>query len=347
VTTGDGGTQASQPSFNPALIEDPNSPYGKLIKIDLTADFATPADGPSHPGIDLVALGLRNPYRSSFDRQTGDFYIGDVGLVTVEEINFIPARLFGNPAAPVLDFGWTEREGTIATVGGAAGGPGSPGDINPIFDYAHDGQPLPHNSVIIGQSITAGYIYRGPVAELQGRYFFSDFINGNVYSGRFDPSTPANSFDGTNLTDIQNHTVDFEAQIGGDANIQFVTSFAEDNAGNLYFVKFADFFPSVNQGEIYRIVPVLPDGDFNGDSAVDAADYVVWRKNPNGQYTANDYAVWRTNFGRPSTTGATLASGEPPPTNVPGPTTFTLAGLAFASVLACRRNYSDSYGTLP
>ena len=345
VTTGDGGTQAHQPSFNPALIEDPNSPYGKLMKIDLTADFATPADGPSHPGIDVVALGLRNPYRSSFDRETSDFYLGDVGFSAVEEIDFIPASHFANTDAPVLDFGWTEREGTIATVGGSAGGPGSPGDIDPIFDYAHSGQPLPHTSVINGNSVTAGYVYRGPVAELQGRYFFADFVNGNVYSGTFDTGTPATSFDGTNLTDIENHTVDFEARIGGGANIQFVSSFAEDNDGNLYIVKFTNSITStVGQGEIYRIVPVLP-GDFNGDGSVDAADYVVWRKNPNGIFTASDYAEWRAHFGHTSSSGAALRSVEPMSASVPEPAALAVAGFACMSLLACRRKYRDHSGT--
>ena len=210
VTTGDGGTQADDPDHDKALIESPNSPYGKLMKIDLSASFPTPADGPSHAGVDVVALGLRNPYRSSFDRQTGDFYIGDVGFNTAEEVDFIPASHFANPAAPVLDFGWTDREGTVATVAPFAGGPGSPGDINPIFDYAHSGNPLPHPTQLTGGSITGGYLYRGPVEELQGRYFFSDFLNGNVYSGAFNTSTPVASYNGTNLTGLQNHTSAFE-----------------------------------------------------------------------------------------------------------------------------------------
>ncbi|HEX2476449.1 MAG TPA: PQQ-dependent sugar dehydrogenase [Lacipirellulaceae bacterium] len=259
VTAGDGGTQANDPDFDIELIENPNSPYGKLMRINLAASFPTPADGPSHPGIDVVALGLRNPYRSSFDRQTGDFYLGDVGFNSAEEIDFIPASHFTNPAAPVLDFGWTDREGTAETQASQAGGPGSPGDINPIFDYAH-GQPnvLPHPSVFLGQSITAGYVYRGAAPEFHGRYFFSDFVNGSVYSGTFNTSTPTASFNGTNLTHIQNHTTDFESRVAGGANIQFVTSFAEDNAGNLYIVKFGDaFFPPLGQGEIFRIVPVL------------------------------------------------------------------------------------------
>lgn len=256
VTTGDGGTQADDPDHDKALIESPNSPYGKLMKINLSASFPTPADGPSHAGVDVVALGLRNPYRSSFDRQTGDFYIGDVGFNTAEEVDFIPSSHFANPAAPVLDFGWTDREGTVATVAPFAGGPGSPGDINPIFDYAHSGNPLPHPTQLTGGSITGGYLYRGPVEELQGRYFFSDFLNGNVYSGAFNTSTPVASYNGTNLTGLQNHTSAFETLIGGGADIRNVTSFGEDNAGNLYIVKFGNgFFPPLGQGELFRVVP--------------------------------------------------------------------------------------------
>jgi hypothetical protein len=259
VTAGDGGTQADDPGFNKALIESPLSPYGKLMKIDLSQPFTAPAAGPGPgTGISLVALGLRNPFRSGFDLQTGDFYIGDVGFNTAEEIDYIPSSQFTNPSATTLDFGWTDREGTIATAAPYAGGPGSPGDINPIFDYSHFGQPLPHNSPFSGQSVTGGYVYRGPVSELQGRYFFSDFTNGNVYSGTFNTATPTASFNGTNLTGVTNHTTSFESLIGGGANIQYVTSFSEDNSGNLYIVKFGNsFFPPLGEGEIFKISPIL------------------------------------------------------------------------------------------
>jgi hypothetical protein len=255
VTTGDGGTQADDPGFNPALIESESSVYGKVLRFDLTSSFPTPAADPTHPGVSVALKGLRNPYRSSFDRQTGDFYIGDVGFNTAEEVNFVPSSFFANPANPPLDFGWTSREGTVATPVPGVGGPGSPGDVNPIFDYAHGGNPLPHPTLLTGGSITGGYVYRGPVAELQGRYFFSDFLNGNVYSGVFNTSTPVANYNGTNLTDLQNHTLAYEAAIGGGANIQYLTSFGEDNAGNLYMVKFGNsFFPALGQGEIFRIV---------------------------------------------------------------------------------------------
>lgn len=259
VTAGDGGTQADDPDFDASLIQSPTSPYGKLMKVDLSQPFTTPATAPGPgTGVSVVALGLRNPYRSAFDRQTGDFFIGDVGFNTAEEVDFIPASQFANPAPATLDFGWTDREGTVATDAPFAGGPGSPGDINPIFDYAHSGNPLPHPSALFGGSITGGYVYRGPVSELQGRYFFADFTNSNVYSGAFNTATPVASYNGTNLTDVTNHSAAFEALIGGGADIRNVTSFAEDNAGNLYIVKFGNgFFPPLGQGEIFKISPVL------------------------------------------------------------------------------------------
>ncbi len=258
LTTGDGGTQADEGAFNPTLIESPNSIYGKLLKFDLNASFPAPAADPTHAGVDVVALGLRNPYRSSFDRQTGDFYTGDVGFNRAEELDFIPAAHFTNPSAPILDFGWTDREGT-AVAGSPHGGPKAPGDIDPIFDYAHSGQTqhLPHPSPFTGASITGGYVYRGPVPEFQGRYFFADFLNQNVYSGTFNTATSPSAYNGTNLTNIQNHTANFETLIGGGADIRNLTSFGEDNSGNLYIVKFGNgFFPPLGQGEVFRITPV-------------------------------------------------------------------------------------------
>ena len=245
VTMGDGGTQANEAAFNPALIESTSSVYGKVLRFDLNASYPTPAVDPTHPGVDIVAMGLRNPYRSSFDRETGDFYIGDVGFNTAEEVDYIPNSFFANPANPPLNFGWTSREGTVANPEPGVGGPGSPGDLNPIFDYAHGGNPLPHPTLLTGGSITGGYVYRGPVAELQGRYFFSDFVTGNVYSGNFNTATPTANYDGTNLADLQNHTAAFESAIGGGADIRYLTSFAEDNAGNLYLLAL--------DGGIYRI----------------------------------------------------------------------------------------------
>jgi glucose/arabinose dehydrogenase len=256
VLTGDGGTQANEGSFNAALIEDPNSIYGKIMRLDLTADFSTPASDATHPGIDLVALGIRNPFRSSFDRDTGDFYFGDVGFTAREEVDFIPASHFETPAAPPLNFGWPQREGMIQTPH-PPGGPLQPGDIQPILDYPHNAGAMP----IGGFAVIGGYVYRGPVAELQGRYFLAEHILGNVFSGLFDTNTPPANYNGANITDIVNHTVDFENRVGPGTNIQLVTSFGEDHFGNLYMVKIGTCSgPScpLGSGEVFRIAPTSP-----------------------------------------------------------------------------------------
>lgn len=260
VTTGDGGTQANSANFNKTLIESLDSPYGKILRVDTSGSFPTPAADPTHASIDVVARGLRNPYRASFDRQTGGMFIGDVGFIRVEEVSYLSASTFANPGSWPVDFGWTDREGTISTGTPFAGGPGSPGDINPIFDYVHQGYPLnttlPHVSLIDGESITAGYVYRGPVPELQGKYFFADFNDNKIYSMDFNQSTPVASYNGANTTNLVNRTTEFNNLVPGGANIQRVTSFAEDNAGNLYIVKFGNgFFPPLGEGEIFRIMP--------------------------------------------------------------------------------------------
>lgn len=258
VTTGDGGTQASEGGFNPALIENPDSIYGKVLRIDLTADFSTPANSATHAGVDVVAMGIRNPYRGSFDRSTGDFYFGDVGFNVAEEFDFIPAAHITNPAATPLDFGWTSREGTVATDPAPPGGAGSIGDIEPILDYPHPGRSVAHPAPFSGNASVGGYVYRGPVPELQGRYFFADFVNGNVYSALFDTETDPDDYDGTNLTDLRNHTVEFENLVGEGTNIEWISSFAEDLDGNLYILKFGNSFtPANGLGEIFRIVPSL------------------------------------------------------------------------------------------
>lgn len=276
VTVGDGGTQANSGQFDSALIESLDSPYGKLLRLDLTADFSSPASdaaAATHAGIDVVASGFRNPYRASFDRATGDLYIGDIGFQAVEEVDFIPVSEFVSPSATPLHFGWTDREGTIETIGTHAGGPLEPEDIQPIFEYAHPGITLPHDSSFTGRSITGGYVYRGPVEAFQGRYFFADFQFSSatgIFSGVFDTSTPVANYNGTNLSDVQSHLAEFNSLSG--ETINSIVSFGEDNLGNLYIVDIG--------GEIYRLEPsdfVL--GDLNGDGSLTGADWTIFVAN--------------------------------------------------------------------
>ena len=256
ITTGDGGRQADNPQFaNNAANR--NVVLGKVLRLnvdpsapdaypsDPNKNFAIPAANPfvgqSNALGEVFAYGLRNPFRASFDRATGDLYVGDVGFESREEVDVIPNGTSGQ------DFGFGRREGTIATPGAIAGvGTARNGAIDPIFEQSHaDGF----------RSITGGYVYRGPIEELQGKYFSADFVNGRITSFEFDPTTDPALFDGTNVTDVTDETARINGLAG--TNIGFVTSFAEDNAGNLYLVSFGNgFFPPLGTGQIYRLTAV-------------------------------------------------------------------------------------------
>ena len=273
VLLGDGGTQAHEAGFV-NHSQDLSQLYGKILRVDVSdgadaypsdpkKNFGIPADNPfAGDGIpntlgEVYASGFREPFRGSYDRLTGDFYVGNVGNTSREEIEFIKAGSWGG------DYGWARREGTIQTAAPVGGPQGS--SINPIFEFSHNTGNI---------SITGGYVYRGPVAELQGKYFFADFVSGKVFSGQFDRNTAPGTFNGTNLANVQDRTLELESLVPGGANIQYVTAFGEDLAGNRYIVKFGNgFFPPNGQGEIFRIVPGAPlvrsDFDFDGDVDVD------------------------------------------------------------------------------
>ena len=144
---------------------------GKLFRIDVNQDspYGIPQDNPYFSGGGLPEIwdiGLRNPWKFSFDSQNGDLYIADVGQNQWEEINFLPSGFNQLPA----NFGWNLREGRhgyriqdqyrIATL------------IDPIFEYGHDQ----------GCSVTGGMVYRGGnIPEFNGMYLFGDFCSGRVW----------------------------------------------------------------------------------------------------------------------------------------------------------------------
>jgi hypothetical protein len=156
-----------------------------------------------------------------------------VGQGAREEIDVQPATASGG-----ANYGWRLREGAIATPSGGVGGSLPPGAIDPIYDY------LRGPCEFCGHAVTGGYVYRGPVAELDGRYFFSDFENARLWSLRYDGSSPS-TFDGTNYVELTEHTGDpgFTPDAGSIGN---VASFGEDSAGNLYILDLVD-------GEVFYI----------------------------------------------------------------------------------------------
>lgn len=210
VSVGDGGG-ANDPHGNG---QDVHSLLGKILRIDVDGDdfgadpdrnYAIPLDNP-FVGVDgadeIFDLGLRNPWRMSFDAATGDLWIGDVGQDRIEEVDVHPAGVPGG-----LNFGWPIKEGTLVN------GPGSvAGLTDPVFQYGHS----------VGESITGGIVYHGPSPGLQGAYVFADFIAGTM-SALID--------DGSGLT-----AHDLTAHLVGDRPYGLITSFGTDNDGRLYVV---------------------------------------------------------------------------------------------------------------
>lgn len=189
---------------------------GKMLRINVGRDkpgYRIPADNPFVGSGEVLpeiwALGLRNPFRASFDRDTGAFWIGDVGQDTREEIDFEPA---GDPGGH--NFGWRLREGFIRTPGNVGGD--KPGLTDPVHDYPHTG---------FGACVTGGYVYRGPsIPEADGRYFFGDCVSDRAASFSYGA-------DGKPV-DMREETPDLVAGTG----LTTLGSFGEDGRGRLYLV---------------------------------------------------------------------------------------------------------------
>ena len=210
IGLGDGGS-AGDPLDNAQNI---NSLLGKMIRIDVDnpADlgnqvyYSSPADNPyvGQAGADeIYALGLRNPWRWSFDKVTGQIVAGDVGQNNWEEVDVIIKG--GN-------YGWRCYEGNhIYDTGSGC----SAQYISPIHEYEHDG----------GASITGGYVYRGSaIPALVGSYLFTDYFPGPVWALTDPYGTPSLIYAVNNST----------------TNSSFISSFAEDANGELYVLSIGD-----------------------------------------------------------------------------------------------------------
>ncbi|WP_165958077.1 PQQ-dependent sugar dehydrogenase [Segetibacter sp. 3557_3] len=167
--TGDGGG-AGDPLHR---AQNGDSLHGKFIRIDVNNPnppyYSIPPTNPflNDPAIrdEIVALGLRNPWRWSFDRRTGDLWIADVGQNAREEVNYVPAANILNK-----NYGWRCFEGTLVFNPDCSG---QPNNVFPIFEYQRD-------NATGGRSITGGYVYRGTeFPSLQGYYITSDYVSNN------------------------------------------------------------------------------------------------------------------------------------------------------------------------
>jgi hypothetical protein len=200
---------------------------GKLLRIDVSQGtqppqpaYAIPPDNPcvgqSGARGEIWSIGLRNPWRYSFDRQTGDLYIADVGQGAREEVN---VATVANGAGRGSNYGWKIMEGTLCF--SPASGCNMAGLTLPVVDYAHAGGAC---------SITGGYVYRGTaIPALVGTYFYGDFCAGFVRSFRFINGQVTEHATWPSLTPGN------------------ITSFGEDAAGELYIM--------TSGGVLFRIVP--------------------------------------------------------------------------------------------
>jgi len=222
IGLGDGG-DANDPGNR---AQDTGVLLGKILRIDVSQGttpqppYNVPPDNPfvNIAGADEIwSLGLRNPWRFSFDRQLGDLYIADVGQGTKEEVN---ASTFATGGGKGVNYGWKIMEGTICRPPTTACD--MTGLTPPVDEYDHP----------TGCSITGGYVYRGTaVPALQGTYFYGDYCAGFVRSFKLAGNVA------TERTTWASIAVSPEN----------ITSFGEDAVGELYIV--------TQQGGLYRIVP--------------------------------------------------------------------------------------------
>jgi len=203
-----------------APLNDSLALLGKMLRVDVdnttpagannlcgaegdgSANYAVPAENPFEGQAnrcgEVLLYGLRNPWRWSFDRQTQDIWIGDVGQGTWEEIDQVTWPLVGGD-----DLGWKICEASFARGSTTTPCPAA-GSLLPVIEYRRNNGNC---------SVTGGYRYRGPVGSLFGRYIFGDFCSGRIWFARNDG--------GTWQTEL------FQS-IGN------IRSFGEDEAGNLY-----------------------------------------------------------------------------------------------------------------
>ena len=204
IALGDGGS-GGDPLGNGQSLE---TLLGKLLRVDVDSaePYAIPSDNPFANGGGLAPIwiyGLRNPWRFSFDRMTGDLFIGDVGQGQWEEIDFLPASHPGGG-----NLGWNYYEGSHAFKGSPPEGLEL---IAPIAEYGHDS----------GVSVIGGYVYRGQsLPEWQGVYLYGDYASGNIWG-----LIPQEG--GAWLNAMLFET------------LFTITSFGEDEAGEIYLTDYA------------------------------------------------------------------------------------------------------------
>jgi len=282
VATGDGGCANDATCGGTAPSVFPHSAggnaqdltqnlLGKMLRLDVDGvdnipgnadDDAFPADAernyaipPTNPFVataaddEIFMFGLRNHWRNSFDRATGDLWIADVGQSAREEVNLVRA---GQGSG--WNFGWRCMEGSRCT--GLSGCTCNSATLRmPIIEYGHDAATAIGPTTLLGCSITGGHVYRGAAIPcLNGYYFFTDYCTANIHTFRAGPN-------GEVLDLVSRGQMNPAGQA-----ITNVVSFGEDNAANMYIV-------DQTGGEVYRVISTgFTGADCNGNQQPDACD---------------------------------------------------------------------------
>ncbi|WP_452223008.1 PQQ-dependent sugar dehydrogenase [Lacinutrix chionoecetis] len=219
IALGDGGSGGDPQN----LAQNLNTLLGKLLRIDVSGSaYTNPSDNPYITGgglPEIYAYGLRNPWKTSFDKTTGDLWIADVGQSSYEEINRVSGS--GNPGD---NYGWKCYEG--AHPFDTTGCPPISATVQPVSEYVYG-----NNGSVFRCSITGGYVYRGnQYPSFAGKYFFADYCSGEIgiLTGSGNNWTMS-----MNLANINSSWV----------------SFGEDNNGELYIIS--------QNGSIYKLTDPL------------------------------------------------------------------------------------------
>ncbi len=240
IASGDGGGGYDRDEGHDGITgnaQNLTTLLGKMLRLHVDSATGTSSIPASNPFInvsgarpEIFLYGLRNPFRDSFDRATGNLFIGDVGQDTREEVDVQKAS---NPGGGE-NFGWRLREGTIATpsVGGAQPADG----VNPIIDYGRS----------TGGTVTGGYVYRGrQIPSLRGTYIFADYVASKIF---------ALNYDGTTASNFQNITSQLFPTSAGNISLNAgydPASLGEDANGEIYIVAYGS-------SSIFKIVPTTP-----------------------------------------------------------------------------------------
>lgn len=228
ISLGDGGS-------TPETAQDNNSLRGKILRIDPSTDaypsdpakdYSIPTANPFASGSgglpEIYASGLRNPFRMSVDRGTGDIFIGDVGQSAIEEVDRIAAS-----KTTLTNFGWAQREGSQAYNGGAD----SSAFTLPVTEYGRT----------VGTTVTGGVVYRGPIEDLQAQYIFADYGSNAQWLVPIANLTVGSVLPSGSLT-VRNTA--FTPDVG---SVGSLVAFGTDVEGNVYFVDIG--------GEVFVLEP--------------------------------------------------------------------------------------------